>query len=84
MLRPDIYAPQVNRADDEMAERFGVLIDPCLAGHLKDKPRVERNAPYARESSGGAATSRASRRCVGAIVSQVRGVNHAVGVAPLA
>ena len=50
VLRPDIYDPQLNRAYGEMAEHLGILIDPCRAGKPKDKPRVERNVPYARDS----------------------------------
>jgi hypothetical protein len=50
ILRPDIYDPKVNRAYDEMAEHYGVLIDPCRARKPKDKPRVERAVPYARDS----------------------------------
>ena len=37
VLRADIYDPQLNRAYGEMAEHFGVLIDPCRAGKPKDK-----------------------------------------------
>ena len=37
VLRPDLYDPQLNRAYAEMAEHYGVLIDPCRAGKPKDK-----------------------------------------------
>ena len=50
VLRPDLYDPKLNRAYAEMAEHYGVLIDPCRAGKPKDKPRVERTVPYARDS----------------------------------
>ena len=50
VLRPDIYDPKLNRGYAEMAEHYGVLIDPCRAGKPKDKPRVERAVPYARDS----------------------------------
>ena len=50
MLRPDLYDPKLNRAYAEMAEHYGVLIDPCRAGRPKDKPRVERTVPYVRDS----------------------------------
>ena len=50
VLRADIYDPQLNRAYAEMAEHYGVLLDPCRQGKPKDKPRVERAVPYARDS----------------------------------
>jgi hypothetical protein len=50
VLRADIYDPQINRAFAEMAEHYGVLVDPCRQGRPKDKPRVERAVPYARDS----------------------------------
>ena len=50
VLRPDLYDPKLNRAYAEMAEHYGVLIDPCRAGKPKDKPRVERAVPYVRDS----------------------------------
>jgi transposase len=50
VLSADIYDPQLNRAYAEMAEHFGVLLDPCRAGKPKDKPHVERSVPYARDS----------------------------------
>jgi hypothetical protein len=50
VLRPDLYDPKLNRAYAEMAEHYGVLIDPCRAGRPKDKPRVERTVPYVRDS----------------------------------
>lgn len=50
VLRPDIYDPQLNRAYTELAEHYGVLLDPCRAGRPKDKPHVERAVPYVRES----------------------------------
>jgi transposase len=46
VLRPDLYDPQLNRGYEELAAYYGVLIDPCRAGHPKDKPRVERPMPY--------------------------------------
>ncbi|MGH7722491.1 MAG: IS21 family transposase [Candidatus Dormibacteria bacterium] len=50
VLRADIYDPQLNRAYAELAEHSGTLLDPCRAGKPKDKPRVERNMPYVRDS----------------------------------
>jgi transposase len=50
VLRADIYDPQLNRSYAELAEHYGVLLDPCRAGKPKDKPRVERAVPYVRDS----------------------------------
>ncbi len=50
VLRADLYDPQLNRGYEELAAYYGVLIDPCRAGHPKDKPRVERPMPYIRDS----------------------------------
>ena len=50
VLRADIYDPLVNRAYGELGEHYGILLDPCRAGKPKDRPRVERNMPYVRDS----------------------------------
>lgn len=50
VLKPDIYEPQLNRAYEELAAHYGVLIDPCRKGKPKDKPRVERAVSYVRDS----------------------------------
>lgn len=50
VLRPDIYDPLVNRAYAELGEHYGVLLDPCRVAKPKDRPRVERNMPYVRDS----------------------------------
>jgi transposase len=50
VLRPDIYDPLVNRAYGELGEHYGILLDPCRVGKPKDRPRVERNMPYVRDS----------------------------------
>jgi transposase len=50
VLRADLYDPQLNRGYEELAAYYGILIDPCRAGHPKDKPRVERLMPYIRDS----------------------------------
>lgn len=50
VLRADLYDPQLNRAYEELARHYGTLVDPCRAGHPKDKPRVERPIPYIRDS----------------------------------
>jgi transposase len=48
--RADLYDPKLNRAYGELAAHYGCLIDPARAGKPKDKPRVERQMPYVRDS----------------------------------
>ena len=48
--KPDLYDPQLNRAYAELAAHYGVLVDPARARKPKDKPRVERQMPYIRDS----------------------------------
>jgi transposase len=50
VLKSDLYDPKLNRGYEEMANHYGVLIDPARAGKPKDKPRVERMVPYVRGS----------------------------------
>jgi transposase len=50
VIKPDLYDPKLNRAYAEMAEYYGTLIDPARALKPKDKPRVERQMPYVRDS----------------------------------
>lgn len=50
VLKPDLYDPAMNRGYQQLADHYGTLIDPCRVGHPKDKPRVERLVPYARDS----------------------------------
>ncbi len=50
VIKPDLYDPKLNRAYAEMADHYGVLIDPARALKPKDKPRVERQMPYVRDS----------------------------------
>jgi hypothetical protein len=50
VTKPDLYDPKLNRAYAEMADHYGTLIDPARANKPKDKPRVERQVPYVRES----------------------------------
>lgn len=50
VIKADLYDPKLNRAYAEMAEHYGVLIDPARASKPKDKPRVERQMPYIRDS----------------------------------
>ena len=50
ILRPDLYDPRSNRAYGELARHYGCVIDPSRVRHPQDKPKVERNVDYARES----------------------------------
>jgi transposase len=48
--RADLYDPKLNRAYAELAEHYGVLVDPARARKPRDKARVERPMPYVRDS----------------------------------
>jgi transposase len=48
--RADLYDPKINRAYAELAEHYGVLIDPARVRKPRDKARVERPMPYVRDS----------------------------------
>lgn len=50
VLKPDIYDPKLNRAYGELAEHYSTLVDPARAAKPKDKPRVERQMRYVRDS----------------------------------
>ena len=50
VIKPDLYDPLVNRAFMEFATYYGCLIDPARAIKPRDKGRVERPVPYARDS----------------------------------
>jgi Mu transposase-like protein/integrase-like protein len=50
VIKADLYDPKVNRAYAEMAGHYGCLIDPARARKPKDKPRVERQMSYIRDS----------------------------------
>lgn len=48
--RPDLYDPRINRSYGELAAHYRTLVDPARAIKPKDKPRVERQMPYIRDS----------------------------------
>jgi hypothetical protein len=50
VVKPDLYDPLVNRAFGELAAHYGCLIDPARVRKPRDKARVERHVPYARDS----------------------------------
>jgi len=50
VLKADIYDPKLNKSYAELAAHYGCLLDPARALKPKDKPRVERQMPYVRDS----------------------------------
>ncbi len=48
--KADLYDPKINRSYAELANHYGTLIDPARALKPKDKPRVERQMQYVRDS----------------------------------
>jgi transposase len=48
--KPDLYDPKINRSYAELAEHYGVLVDPARARKPRDKAQVERPMPYVRDS----------------------------------
>lgn len=50
VIKPDLYDPLINRAFGEFAAHYGCLVDPARRGKPRDKARVERPVPYARDS----------------------------------
>ena len=50
VIKADIYDPLLNRSYAGLAEHYGCLIDPARALKPKDKPHVERQMPYVRDS----------------------------------
>lgn len=51
VIKPDLYDPQLNRTYRDLATHYGFLVDPGRVAHPKDKPRVERQMPYIRDSA---------------------------------
>ena len=49
VIKPDLYDPKINRALQEMAEYYGIFVDPCRVGKATDKGKVERAVPVARQ-----------------------------------
>ena len=50
VITADLYDPLINRAFAELAVHYRCLIDPARALKPRDKGRVERPVPYARDS----------------------------------
>ena len=49
VMGSDPLHPRLTRGFLEYAQHRGFFADPARARHPKDKPKVERSAPYARE-----------------------------------
>ena len=49
VITPDIYDPTINRTFAEACEHYGVLVDPARIASPKQKGKVERMVPEARE-----------------------------------
>lgn len=49
VIKPSLYDPLLNRSYAEMLSHYGTFADPCRVGTPKDKPKVERLIPTARE-----------------------------------
>jgi hypothetical protein len=50
ILKADRYDRRLNRAYGELTRHYGCIVDPARVAQPTDKPRVERNVSYARES----------------------------------
>lgn len=48
--KPDLYDPKINRSYAELADHYGVLVDPARSRKPRDKARIERPMPYIRDS----------------------------------
>jgi transposase len=81
--RPDLYDPKLNRSYGELAAHYGTLIDPARVRKPKDKPRVERQMPYVRDSfwRGRTFTSEAEMQSAAVTwCSEVAGIRHHRGL----
>jgi transposase len=50
VVKPDLYDPAINRTFGDLARHYDCLIDPARVRKPRDKARVERPVPYARDS----------------------------------
>ena len=50
VVKASLYEPLINRSYRELAEHYGVLIDPARVRQPRDKPHVERAVQYVRQS----------------------------------
>lgn len=51
VLKPDIYDPLFNRTFREMAEHYGIFLDPARVRKPRDKGKVERDVQTVREAA---------------------------------
>jgi transposase len=49
VIKPDLWDPKLNKSCAEMAEHYGVFIDPCRVATPTDKGKIERFIGPARE-----------------------------------
>ena len=49
VVKPDLWDPKLNKSCAEMAEHYGVFIDPCRVATPTDKGKIERFVGPARE-----------------------------------
>ena len=49
VLTPDVYDPSLNRTFGELCDYYGALADPARVASPKDKGKIERFIPVARE-----------------------------------
>lgn len=50
VIKADATAPKLNQSFLEYAQQRGIFVDPARVRHPKDKPRVENQVPFVRES----------------------------------
>jgi len=49
VIKADLWDPKLNKSYSEMAEHYGVFLDPARPASPKDKGKIERMIPTARE-----------------------------------
>ncbi|MBW1838495.1 MAG: IS21 family transposase, partial [Deltaproteobacteria bacterium] len=49
VIKPDLWDPKLNKTCAEMADHYGVFIDPCRVAKATDKGKIERTIPLSRE-----------------------------------
>jgi transposase len=51
VLTPDLYDPRFNRSYGELAQHYGLFLDPARVRHPRDKGKVERDVQTVREAA---------------------------------
>ncbi|OVE79415.1 hypothetical protein BVY01_02645 [bacterium I07] len=49
VIKPDLYDPKFNPLYRELAEHYGIFLDPCRRADAQAKGKVERQVPVARQ-----------------------------------